>query len=152
LPEVVSMQGVLLAAVLVLTALVLLDLALTLAVIRRLREQAAAVVRALRRGLQAPCRCFGVSETPLAARHAVRNGVLLAVAVTGLAGVLVGPAGPSSLAGAAVALLAEVVAGALVTVFDELVDLFTVAPSPSRPSSASSASLRTGTGAGRPSP
>jgi hypothetical protein len=33
-------QGVLLAAVLVLTALVLLDLALTLAVIRRLREQA----------------------------------------------------------------------------------------------------------------
>jgi hypothetical protein len=39
---------------------------------------------------------------------------------------LAGP-GPASLAGATIALVAGIVAGVLVTAFDELVDLFTVA-------------------------
>jgi methylamine utilization protein MauE len=70
-----------------------------------------AIVRAVRRGVQAPCRCFGASATPVGTRQVVRNGVVLATAA-------------ADLAGAAVALVAGVVAGALVVTFDELVDLF----------------------------
>jgi hypothetical protein len=89
----------------------------------------AGIARALRRGAEAPCRCFGASSTPLGRRHLVRNGLLLVSTVTGLLGALVGPVDPPDLGGAAVALLAGLVCGALVTAFDDLVDLFAVRPS-----------------------
>jgi hypothetical protein len=91
-----------------------------------------AIARAVRRGVRAPCRCFGASATPLGAQHLVRNGLLLAGAAVGLAGVVAGPAGPADLAGAAVAVLAGSVAGALVTAFDDLLDLFGVGPTSPR--------------------
>lgn len=90
----------------------------------------AAIARALRRGVRAPCRCFGASTSPLGTQHLVRNGLLLAAAATGLVGVLVGPAGPAGLGAAAVAALAGVTAGSLVTAFDDLLDLFGPGPGP----------------------
>jgi hypothetical protein len=83
-----------------------------------------AIARALRRGVRPPCRCFGASSTPLGRSHLVRNSLLLAVTATGLAGALAGPIAPSDSAGAAVAVLPGIVAGALVTAFDDIVALF----------------------------
>lgn len=85
---------------------------------------AIAIARALRRGVRAPCRCFGASTTPIGRQHLLRNGLLVAVAALGLAGVTAGPAGPASVGGATVAALAGFVAGALATAFDDLLDLF----------------------------
>jgi hypothetical protein len=48
----------------------------------------AAILRSVRRGNSVPCRCFGASSTPLGTRHVVRNIVLIAVALTGLAATL----------------------------------------------------------------
>jgi hypothetical protein len=44
---------------------------------------AAGIYAALRRGLRAPCRCFGASTTPLGRSQIVRNALLVLVAVTG---------------------------------------------------------------------
>ncbi|WP_433348429.1 MauE/DoxX family redox-associated membrane protein [Microtetraspora malaysiensis] len=44
-----------------------------------------AVVMVIRRGAAVPCRCFGASETPLSVAHVVRNLVLTAAALLGLA-------------------------------------------------------------------
>ncbi|SDH02320.1 MauE/DoxX family redox-associated membrane protein [Nonomuraea jiangxiensis] len=43
-----------------------------------------AILMALRRRRQVPCRCFGSSTTPLGMAHVIRNGVLAVVAATGL--------------------------------------------------------------------
>lgn len=80
----------------------------------------AGIAVVLARGTTAPCRCFGASATPLSARHLVRNGVLVVVAVLGLAA----PAGPPGIGPALVATLAGAVAGLLVTVADDVVELF----------------------------
>jgi methylamine utilization protein MauE len=83
-----------------------------------------AIARAVRGGVRAPCRCFGASSTPMGRPHLVRNGLLLAVAVVGLAGALLGPVASPGLGVAAVAILPGLVAGALVMSFDDLVALF----------------------------
>ncbi|HSK96638.1 MAG TPA: MauE/DoxX family redox-associated membrane protein [Euzebyales bacterium] len=86
-----------------------------------------AIVATLRRGVQAPCRCFGAASLPLGRRHVLRNAMLLAVA--GLtASALSAPSASASAsahpAGLAVAVAAGLVGGALLVFFDELVELF----------------------------
>ncbi len=86
-----------------------------------------AIAAALRRGDTAPCRCFGVSSTPLGARHLVRNAVLCALACAALAlpRQELGTAEPAVLAMAAVA---GVVVAGLVASFDAVADLFVPEP------------------------
>jgi hypothetical protein len=43
----------------------------------------AGTVAIVRRGARVSCRCFGASQTPLGARHLVRDAILLITAVTG---------------------------------------------------------------------
>jgi hypothetical protein len=82
---------------------------------------AAAIQLSVRRGNSVPCRCFGVSSTPLGTRHVVRNVVLIAVALAGLTAAL--SPGQASMAGLLVAGAAGVVVGATVTAFDDIVAL-----------------------------
>ncbi|MFI1869955.1 MauE/DoxX family redox-associated membrane protein [Streptomyces jumonjinensis] len=81
---------------------------------------AVALTVARRTGVR--CRCFGASASPLGARHAVRNGVLTVVALTGAvlapAVVRVRPAE------ALLAVCAGTLAGALAVVWDDIVGLF----------------------------
>lgn len=86
----------------------------------------ASIVVTLRRGIRGACRCFGASTTPLGKAHVLRNAVLLAVAVVGLAATSTAQA-PVELPGAVVAAFAGLVAGLLVTRFDDLIDLFSSA-------------------------
>ncbi|MEV5680543.1 MauE/DoxX family redox-associated membrane protein [Streptomyces sp. NPDC052179] len=90
---------------------------------------------AARRGSRVPCRCFGRTTTPLGAVHAVRNSVLLAVAVTGLVAVTVTGRSPEAgdpMAGdpmvVLTALLGGAVLGLLVTALDDLAALFRPLP------------------------
>ena len=84
----------------------------------------ATTVIALRRGARPPCRCFGMSEIPLGARHVVRNCALAAVAGVGLAGALQGGQRAVDPAGVAVAAVAGIVLAVLAVVFHDLVELF----------------------------
>lgn len=70
-----------------------------------------------------PCRCFGRHGAPLGLRHVLRNAVLAAVSVAGLAAWLAAPA-PDAGPGLVLTGVAAVVAVALVVMFDDLVDLF----------------------------
>ncbi|TDD60289.1 methylamine utilization protein MauE [Kribbella antibiotica] len=83
----------------------------------------AAIVVTLRRGIRKPCKCFGAATTPLGRAHVVRNVLLLAAAVAGL---VAGATRPESVepAGFAIAAVAGLVGGLLVTRFDDLVELF----------------------------
>lgn len=84
------------------------------------------IAKAVRRGVTAPCRCFGASSTPLGTPHLVRNAVLWAVA---LAGALAAPAAQNASPGGAVmAGGAGLVAGAVVTQLDHLRTLFRPLP------------------------
>ncbi|MFD9858077.1 MauE/DoxX family redox-associated membrane protein [Streptomyces alboflavus] len=88
------------------------------------------IAAALRRGVTAPCRCFGASSTPLGTLHLVRNAVLCALA---LAGALAAPTAADAPPGSAlVAGVAGLVAGALVTQLDHLLALFRPLPAPPR--------------------
>lgn len=87
---------------------------------------AAGIALSLRQGVRAPCRCFGVSAAPLGPRHVVRNLTLTALAVTGAAAVPA--AGTVGAGGAAVAASAGLLLGALVTVLDDILDLFLKSP------------------------
>ncbi|MFS7873460.1 MauE/DoxX family redox-associated membrane protein [Streptomyces asiaticus] len=89
----------------------------------------AAIARTIRRGTGATCRCFGASAAPLGRRHLLRNLLLTAIAATAGLMTLAGPA-PATATGALVAAAAGLVAGALVTVLDDLAELF--APSRAR--------------------
>lgn len=84
---------------------------------------AVGIVMSLRQGVRASCRCFGVSTTPLGPRHVVRNAGLTAVSGLGMAAVSAG-ADPVRLGGMGVALGAGLVLGGLVTVLDDIVELF----------------------------
>jgi hypothetical protein len=84
----------------------------------------ATTVIALRRGARPPCRCFGMSEIPLGARHVVRDCALAAVAGVGLAAALQGGQRAVDPAGVAVAAVAGIVLAVLAVVFDDLVELF----------------------------
>lgn len=83
-----------------------------------------AVTLALRRGVRAPCRCFGVSDTPAGARQVVRNLLLGTVAAAGLAGALSGTSGGGHPAGVVVAAAAGLLVAGLTAVADDLIDLF----------------------------
>ncbi|WP_432993405.1 MauE/DoxX family redox-associated membrane protein [Dactylosporangium sp. CA-233914] len=82
---------------------------------------AAAIAASLRGGNRAPCRCFGASSTPLGRGHIVRNAVLIAIALAGLVAAAGG--GAIEPAGAFVAGGAGLVAGILVTAYDDLAAL-----------------------------
>ncbi|WP_391858451.1 MauE/DoxX family redox-associated membrane protein [Streptomyces rugosispiralis] len=91
---------------------------------------AAATARTIRRGTGATCRCFGASAAPLGRRHLVRNVLLTALAAA--AGLMtLADRAPTTATGALVAAVAGLVAGALVTVLDDLAELF--GPSRARP-------------------
>ncbi|MEZ7126786.1 MauE/DoxX family redox-associated membrane protein [Nonomuraea sp. AD125B] len=90
----------------------------------------AGIGRALRAGVRASCRCFGMTPSPLGRLHLVRNLALAALAVAGAAAVLAGgpeqphPAGVTlAVAGGALLALPAVFA-------DDLAALF--APPPGR--------------------
>ncbi|WP_370417583.1 MauE/DoxX family redox-associated membrane protein [Streptomyces sp. QH1-20] len=87
---------------------------------------AAGIALSTRRGARTPCRCFGVSASPLGPRHIVRNLVLTALAVIGAAATLLdsGAAGPAGPGGAVVAVSGGLLLGALVAVLDDVLDLF----------------------------
>ncbi|MFI6496619.1 MauE/DoxX family redox-associated membrane protein [Nonomuraea typhae] len=80
----------------------------------------AGIVTSMRRGSRVPCRCFGRSTAPLGMRHIVRNLGLLALCVVGV----MAPADLVQGSGQAVAAIAGLVLGALITQFDLIVDLF----------------------------
>jgi hypothetical protein len=90
----------------------------------------AAIGRALRRGVQAPCRCFGVSASPVGRRHLVRNLLLGVVAAAGIAGAFTTVPGDPHVGGVAVATAAGLVLAGLTVVADELVDLFAASTTP----------------------
>ncbi|GAB3933752.1 methylamine utilization protein MauE [Kribbella albertanoniae] len=83
----------------------------------------AAIVVTLRRGIRKPCKCFGAATTPLGRAHVVRNVLLLAAAVAGLVAGATSTASAEP-AGVAIAAVAGLVGGLLVTRFDDLVELF----------------------------
>ncbi|KZM72457.1 MauE/DoxX family redox-associated membrane protein [Nocardia terpenica] len=86
-----------------------------------------AIAAAVRRGSDAGCQCFGRTARPVSAVQIVRNLLLAAIAVLGLAsGSRPGEPGASLIAAAAGILL-----GATLIVADDLADL--LHPAPNRP-------------------
>lgn len=81
------------------------------------------IVVSVRRGIHAPCRCFGASTTPLGTRHVVRNIGLAAAAAVGAVSV-VGAAGPVHTEGVIVAAVAGLALGGVVIVLDDIIELF----------------------------
>jgi hypothetical protein len=79
-----------------------------------------AVARTLRRGISAPCLCFGGTPVPFRRRHVVRNALLLAVAAAALPQPDALPAGAAALVAAA----AGIAGAAVVVTLDDLVALF----------------------------
>ncbi len=77
------------------------------------------------RGARVSCRCFGSSQSLLGTRHLVRDGVLLAVAVTGAAASAFGSGREAaSLAGIVLSLAAALTAATFVVFLDDLMALF----------------------------
>lgn len=103
--------------------------ALTLAVLT------AGTAVAVKRGARVSCQCFGSSRAPLTLRHVLRNGFLLAVAVTGVLGT--GAPGPRP-EGIALSLEAALAVATLVVFLDDLVDLAGGDPVAAGPGAASS--------------
>lgn len=85
-----------------------------------------ALIRALRRGFDAPCRCFGASSSPVRGYHVARNGVLIAMAVVGLVSAWGSDAEQYEAAGVALTGLVAVVCVLIVARLDDLVALFRV--------------------------
>lgn len=82
----------------------------------------AAIVRSLRRGQKAPCRCFGASSTPLGPQHVVRNAALAGIGLLGaLSG---GDEAPLERGPACVVALAALIGVALIARLDDLIGLF----------------------------
>lgn len=90
----------------------------------------AGIILALRRGADARCACFGVSEQPLGARHVIRNSVLFGAVLAGLVVHGVG-AGSPEVAGLVLALAGGAVVALIVIRIDDLIELF----APVRPAS-----------------
>ena len=85
-----------------------------------------AIVRSLRRGIRAPCHCFGPSARPLGPGHVTRN---VALGLAGLVGAVAAPnAAPTGPTPAAVLAAAALGLALAVPVLwlDDLVDLFSV--------------------------
>jgi len=84
---------------------------------------AVAIGLALRRGVRAPCRCFGASVIPLGPRHVIRNSVLATLAIGGsVAGPLTTTAMRPELAVLSAA--AGALGGGLTAMLDEIFALF----------------------------
>jgi hypothetical protein len=81
----------------------------------------AVLARAVSRGAQVGCHCFGASRTPVARRHVVRSGVLCAAA---LGGTLTLPSYPLTGIASPEILVAVVVAAIAATALVRLDDLF----------------------------
>ncbi|MGW5343728.1 MauE/DoxX family redox-associated membrane protein [Streptomyces sp. NPDC004050] len=92
----------------------------------------AGIMAAVRRGAAAPCRCFGPSTTPLGTPHIVRNLALCAVAAGGAGALAVPAAADARPGGAAVAAVAGLITGIVVTRLDHLVALFRPLPTGAR--------------------
>lgn len=75
-----------------------------------------------RSGRVVPCRCFGRDGAPLGPRHAIRNGALAVVALTGALALSSDPALPG-LPGMVLTGLVAAVAVALVVSIDDLIHL-----------------------------
>lgn len=82
----------------------------------------AAIVSVIARKIDTTCRCFGKSDTPLGRQHVVRNLMLMVMAGAGLAGEITGTSAEPGLL--AVAAIAGLLFGGMVTMFDDLVALF----------------------------
>jgi hypothetical protein len=88
----------------------------------------ATVIAARVRGIRTPCRCFGPSAAPPGARQAVRNVVLLTLAVSGLAAGAGqhGSGMTATVVGVSLGLICAVIFMAL----DDLLDLLAGRPAP----------------------
>ncbi len=84
----------------------------------------AAVVRSLREGQRASCRCFGASDSPLGKQHVVRNAALAAFGALGIATVLSDPTSSLDFGPACVVALAALIVVALTARLDDLIGLF----------------------------
>jgi hypothetical protein len=85
----------------------------------------AAIAQAIRRGLNVPCPCFGVSTAPVGLRHIIRNLILISVSVTGAAGIVLGGAHQhAAAAGIVIATALAAVVVLLVRFTDDLAGLF----------------------------
>lgn len=83
-----------------------------------------ALIRALRRGFDAPCRCFGASTSPVRGYHVARNGLLVVVAAVGLVNAWASNATHYEAAGVALTGLVTVVWVLIIARLDDLVALF----------------------------
>ncbi|NIK61079.1 MauE/DoxX family redox-associated membrane protein [Kribbella shirazensis] len=84
----------------------------------------AAIVRSLRRGQRAPCRCFGASNSPLGVQHVARNAALAAFGAFGIASGLSGRTSSLDFGLACVVAFAALVGVALTARLDDLIGLF----------------------------
>ncbi|GAA0241065.1 MauE/DoxX family redox-associated membrane protein [Cryptosporangium japonicum] len=86
-----------------------------------------AILGAVRRGVTAPCRCFGASARPLGVAAAVRNGLLAVLATGGAAAAAAVPAPLDGAhpAGVAIAAFGALVLAVLTISFDDVADLLT---------------------------
>ncbi|MFI0944308.1 MauE/DoxX family redox-associated membrane protein [Streptomyces sp. NPDC021020] len=117
---------VLLAAGLLVPATAHLALALAAAL---LLAFTAALARALRAPEPVACNCFGPSDRPVSAAQLVRNGLLVALAASALAGGPGQAAGPADVGAGPllVSLLGAVAAAGAVALWDDLAELFAAA-------------------------
>ncbi|MFC4857223.1 MauE/DoxX family redox-associated membrane protein [Actinophytocola glycyrrhizae] len=84
----------------------------------------AAIVRSLRSGQGAPCRCFGASSSPLGTQHVARNAVLAAFGVLGIAAGMGEGTSSLDVGLACVVAFAALVGVALTARLDDLIGLF----------------------------
>lgn len=122
----VAVAAVVVAAELAAVALLLLPGATAVGLglaIALLIVLSAGIGLALRRGVDEPCRCFGVARRPVSRWHLARNGCLAATALVGLA-VPDGRPENQAMAGTLMAAAVGVVLGWLTVQADDLADLF----------------------------
>ncbi|WP_146607597.1 MauE/DoxX family redox-associated membrane protein [Spongiactinospora gelatinilytica] len=74
------------------------------------------------RGLNTPCRCFGVSSAPMSKRHIWRNIFLITIAIIGLLRSAL-PNEPD-VVGEIIAIFAGITCGVIVAAFDDIIDIF----------------------------
>jgi hypothetical protein len=108
------------AAIVVLVAVPATAVAGLVLAVLALAALTAGTAVAVSRGARVSCHCFGPSRTALAARHVLRNGFLLVVAVIGTLGVGAVAAHP---AGIVLSLAAAVAAATFVVFLDDLAAL-----------------------------
>lgn len=91
-----------------------------------------ALIRARHRGIDAPCRCFGASMSPVRSYHVARNCFLIALAALGSVDALASDATWYEAAGVVLTGLVTVVCVLIIARLDDLVALFGRSESPVR--------------------